>query len=51
MVAVRGDDETIFPAEERGDQSGLMFAYLPGAAWTWAVCENDNPPFITFNDV
>ncbi|KAM0255082.1 hypothetical protein ACHAQJ_006161 [Trichoderma viride] len=44
-------DPEVFQPADYGRDMALLFKYYPSAAWTWAVCEEENPPLIAYTDV
>lgn len=48
---VRGHDPKLFEPASYGKTSAVLMNYLPSAAWTWAVCEEDIPRLIMYSDV
>ncbi|KAH6894090.1 hypothetical protein B0T10DRAFT_398770 [Thelonectria olida] len=48
---VKRHDPNLFTPAAYGKKSAVLMNYLPSAAWTWAVCEQETPPLIMYNDV
>ncbi|KAL7792610.1 hypothetical protein V8C37DRAFT_409940 [Trichoderma ceciliae] len=44
-------DPDIFLPADYGRDMALLFKYHSSAAWTWAVCEWENPPLIVYTDI
>ena len=41
----------LFEAAAYDKPWAVIMNYLPSAAWTWAVCDKEAAPLITYNDV
>ncbi|RGP67844.1 3 like [Fusarium sporotrichioides] len=48
---VRRHDPDLFEPASYGHKAAVLMNYLPSAAWTWAVCEQEHPRLIMYNDV
>ncbi|KAK7422305.1 hypothetical protein QQZ08_009527 [Neonectria magnoliae] len=48
---VKRHDPHLFEPAAYGKKSAVLMNYLPSAAWTWAVCEEDTPRLIMYNDL
>ncbi|KPM38777.1 hypothetical protein AK830_g7773 [Neonectria ditissima] len=48
---VKRHDPQLFEPAAYGKKSAVLMNYLPSAAWTWAVCEEDEPRLIMYNDL
>jgi len=48
---VRRHDPNLFEPASYGHKAAVLMNYLPSAAWTWAVCEQEHPQLIMYNDV
>ncbi|KAI5464506.1 hypothetical protein BGZ63DRAFT_153818 [Mariannaea sp. PMI_226] len=48
---VRRHDPDLFNPAAYGKKSAVLMNYLPSAAWTWAVCEQEAPRLIMYNDL
>lgn len=51
VEASRKADATMFEPAHYGTELSVMMGYWPSAAWTWSVCEEEEPSLILFNDV
>lgn len=48
---VRRHDPNLYEPASYGHKASVLMTYLPSAAWTWAVCEAENPRMIMYNDL
>ncbi|KAF7561440.1 hypothetical protein G7046_g2714 [Stylonectria norvegica] len=48
---VKRHDPKLFEPAAYEKKSAVLMNYLPSAAWTWAVCEEDAPRLIMYNDL
>ncbi|KAJ4316905.1 hypothetical protein N0V84_007629 [Fusarium piperis] len=48
---VRRHDPNLFENASYGHKASVLMNYLPSAAWTWAVCEQECPRLIMYNDL
>ncbi|KAF7553991.1 hypothetical protein G7Z17_g3235 [Cylindrodendrum hubeiense] len=48
---VKRHDPQLFEPAAYGKKSAVLLNYLPSAAWTWAVCEQEAPGLIMYNDL
>ncbi|KAH7175482.1 hypothetical protein EDB81DRAFT_6981 [Dactylonectria macrodidyma] len=48
---VKRHDPQLFEPAAYGKKSAVLLNYLPSAAWTWAVCEQETPRIIMYNDI
>ncbi|KID72618.1 LanC-like protein 2 [Metarhizium brunneum] len=51
LQRLRSDHPGLFRHGSCGKSSSPLFSYLPSAAWTWTVSNEDEPRIILFNDV
>ncbi|KAL6803719.1 hypothetical protein J3E68DRAFT_391299 [Trichoderma sp. SZMC 28012] len=51
MDKAKSADPELFSPADYGYDMSLFFKYHSGAAWTWAVCEWENPPMPVYTDV
>ncbi|KAI1044492.1 hypothetical protein LB505_006977 [Fusarium chuoi] len=51
LEKVRRHDPNLFESASYGHKAAVLMNYLPSAAWTWAVCEQEHPRLIMYNDV
>lgn len=48
---VKAHDPKLFQAASYDKEWAVLLNYYPSAAWAWAVCDQDSPPLIMYNDV
>ncbi|KHN98841.1 LanC-like protein 1 [Metarhizium album ARSEF 1941] len=51
LQRLRSEHAHLFRRGSYGMSSSPLFSYLPSAAWTWTVFDEDEPRIILFNDV
>lgn len=48
---IRQHDPSMFEQASYGKDTSVLMNYLPSAAWTWLVCEEEHPKLIMYTDV
>lgn len=51
MPRLEKKGETLFESAAYGAKDSLLMSYWMSGAWTWTVCEEENPEFILYTDV
>ena len=51
MPLLKKNDEMLFESAAYGAKDSLLMSYWTSGAWTWAVCQKENPEFVLYTDV
>lgn len=51
VVETRREDACLFEPANYGFDLSVLMGYWSSAAWTWAVCDDEEPRMILFSDV